>query len=238
MDLQAQQVATSDPWDSAENPQLASPEYWGLCSIDMYYCILEKGTGKVRFDTNKHKLDARRTAIDIVVTPLPAMNSQFNAARSMVAESKEWAGMVLPSIRALGLQARELLGRYVHIRFKPTGKTYTNKNGEVKDNTTLEFVKVFPDEAACLADFMASKGEAPSNTQYSTTPAGDAPDKQRETAFQFLKVIIENAVKGQTDLTVIRASVAANIAVMPLVNKYFTVDSPETNQLIAEKLSK
>lgn len=240
MDLQTQnqQVAINDPWDSAENPQFAPPEYWGLCSMDMYYCILQKGTGKIRFDSTVHKLDQRRTAIDINITPLPAMNASKAIDRSMVAESKEWAGIVLPSLKALGISPKELLGKYVHIRFKATGKTYTNANKEVKDSTTIEFVKVFQSEAECAADFQSNGGSnaAPSNTQPQTTGAGGG--KERDTALQFLKVIVENAARGQTDLNVIRNTVAVNLAGMPLVNRYFTVDSPETTQLIAEKMTK
>jgi len=240
MDLTQTQVAINDPWDSAENPQVASPEYWGQCSIDMFYCILEKGIGKVRFDDQVHEVGKRRTAIEIVVTPLPAMGAQNPVSRSLVAESADWAKTTLPSIKALGLSLREMQGKYVHIQFKATGKTYTNKDGEVKNNTALEFVKVFQTEADCTTDYTASKGgstPAPSNTQYEGGN-GNGANKERETALQFLKVIVENAARGQTDLTVIRNTVAANVATMPLVNKFFTVDSPETSGLIMEKMTK
>ena len=239
MDLQTQsQVAINDPWDSAENPQFAAPEYWGLCSVDMYFCILQKGTGKIRFEPGVHDVDKRRTAIDIVISPLPAMNATKNVERSMVAESKEWAGIVLPSLKALGISPKELLGKYVHIRFKATGKTYKNSSGEIKDSTTIEFVKVFNSEAECQADYQSNSKSTVTPTESGAQPAGVVGGKERETALQFLKVVVENAVRGQTDLNVIRNTVAANVAGMPLVNKFFTVDSPETLALIAEKMSK
>lgn len=63
--------------------------------------------------------------------------------------------------------------------------------------------------------------------------AAPANNTERETALKFLRVIVENAARGQSDLTVVRNTVAAQIATMPLVSKYFTVDSPETMNLIA-----
>ena len=246
--MSEQTVIANDPWDSAENPTFAAPEYWGLCSIDMYYCVLQKGVGKVRFDSQVHPTDQRRTAIDIVVTPLPEMGNAREASRSMIAESKEWASIVLPSIKTLGVSTRELNGKYAHITFAPTGRTYTKSNDdgtqETKDSTTIKFIKVFADENTCRADWaahggqpsQASNGDIPPLT--STPPAnGNGSDKEKATGLAFLRVIVQNACSGQKDFNVIRETVAANITQYPPVAKFFTVDSPETVQLIAEKMT-
>lgn len=247
--METNQVAINDPWDSAENPTFAAPEYWGLCSMDMYYCVLQKGVGKVRFDAQQHQVDQRRTAIDIVVTPLPEMGSAREASRSMIAESKEWASIVLPSIKTLGVSTRELNGKYVHITFAPTGRTYvkTNDDGtqETRDNTTIKFLKVFADENACRADWAAhggtptsdSNGDVPPLTTPPSNGNGNGADKEKATGLAFLRVIVNNACAGQNDLNVIRESIAANIAQYPPVAKFYTVDSPETMALIAEKMS-
>lgn len=240
----ANQVVTNDPFDAAENPQVRQAEYWGEVALDMYFAILQKGVGKVPFDAALHSPDKRVTAIEIAILPIAEQNVTYQVNRGMIAESREWAGIVLPSIKALGISARELAGKYVHVRQKPTGQTYVNNQGETKDRTTFEFVKLFKDYAECLADFKAGAGD----TEYPPTPANgngqpaaapaNGASKERDTALQFLKVVVENAVRGQTDLKVIRDTVALNVANMPLINKFFTVDSPETMQLIMEKMTK
>jgi len=221
-----------DPWETAESPQMTTSNVvWGLCEIKTWFCVLEKGTGKVPFAAGTHKDSDRRTAIDVHIAPLSDMNLQFDVTRGFIAESKDWAGSVLPSIKDLGISLRELNGRYVKIEFTPNGKTYVNKNGETKSETVIHFVHLFKDEAECRADYLASKsGDA--------SAAAPTPEStQKSTAMQFLKVIVQGAARGQTDLTLVRTAVATQIAAYPVVSSFFTVDSPETMQLIAETMT-
>jgi len=238
---------TNDPYDSAENPVVRQAEFWGKVELDMFYAILEKGTGKVPFDPQQHKPDQRVTAIDIKVFPISEQNITYEVARNMIAESKEWAGIVLPSIKALGLTVRELNGKWVHVKQKATGATYVNKSNETKEKTTFEFVKLYQDEAACVTDFMTAGGtisfpqyDAPARAaaqEAAATPT-NGNSKDRETALKFLAAVVENAAKGQNDPTLIQAKVATSIASMPLINKHFTYDSPEVIDLIMEKMAK
>lgn len=231
-----------DPWDSAENPQeiTFTNVYWGQVEAQSHYCVLEKGIGRLPFDPQVHSADKRRTAIDLLIHPLPETGAQWDITRSVIAESHEWAGVILPSLRDLGIQARELNGKWVKVERVPlTDKfgnpsTYVDKTGQVKEQTTLKFVAVFSDEAACRADFQ--KGG--SNPAPASKPAngGNGNNGERETALKFLKVYVQNACKGQTDLAVIRETLALNLAQQPLISKYFTVDSPETTALIAEMI--
>jgi hypothetical protein len=238
------QIITDDPWDTSENPQMRQFEYWGEVHIDMYYAILQKGVGKVPYDPAQHSIDKRVTAIEIAIVPIAEQNITDSINRGMIAESHEWAGIVLPSIKALGISVRELAGRYVRVRQKPTGQTYVNAKGETKDRTTFEFIGLFKDRNACVADYLTrgAPSNTPTNTQYSGVNVSEEPTaanpgiKERDTALQFLKVVVENAVRGQTDLKVIRDTISLNVANMPLINKYFTVDSPETMQMIMEKM--
>ena len=230
---------SNDPWESAENPQLRAMEIWGAAQIDTYYCVLQKGVGKIPFDPNVHPLDQRRTAIDIVVTSLPEMNMDKPARRELIAESREWAGIIHPSIKALGISARELNGKFVQVKFKPTGDTYTNGNGEVKEKTTFDFVKIFANEAACRADFQQSQNQPAGQPQAAVQSTAPNPNDnaEKQTALAFLKVIVENACKNQTDLTAIRNMVSQQIvAYGGPVAKFFTVDSPEAMQLIQSKM--
>ena len=227
------QQITNDPWETAENPQTSSfSEIWGLCELQAWFCVLEKIIGRKPFVAGVHKDSDRRTAIDVHITPLTDMNIQFAVERGPLSESQEWRSLVLPSIKDLGVSLRELSGRYVKIEFTPTGKTYVNKSGDTKSETVIRFVKLFKDEAECRADYLATKaGDVP------PTQAPIAESTQKSTALQFLKVIVQNAAKGQSDLTVVRNAVATQIAGYPVVSAHFTVDSPETMQMIADVMA-
>jgi hypothetical protein len=86
---------------------------------------------------------------------------------------------------------------------------------------------------------ISSSQPVPEVDQAPAQPAnGNGSSKEKETALKFLKVIVENSSRGQTDPTVITNTVGANIANMPMVSKYFTADSPETMNLIMEAMSK
>lgn len=234
MEQTLEQTMINDPWDSAENPVFRASEYWGQINVDMFYCVLEKGRGKVAFNPELHRAEDRRTAIDMVLFPLPEQNISFEVSRNMIAESAEWAKIVLPSIKAFGITLRELNQKWVKLHFKPTGRKYTNANGEERENTTFEFLTLFPDEIACRADFGGGAGR----TDSATTATESAPiDKEKATAYAFLKVIVEKAAKGKTDLEAVRVDVAKNITAYPMVAKVFTVDSPETVQLIMDNMA-
>lgn len=238
----ATQPATN-AWDAIENPQVRSgnSDYFGQVKIDTYFAVLVKGMGKVPFDAGQHNADQRVTAIDMQIIPLAEMNISFEISRNLIAESKEWASIVLPSIKALGISARELNNKWVHVTRKPTGSTYTSKrDNQQYPETTFEFLAVYPDEAACRAAYQAaggSAGTAPAQQQQSSSAPSNG-DKERETALKFLKVIVDNSARGQTDPAVITSTVAANIANMPMVAKHFTAQSPETMSLIMEAMSK
>jgi len=51
---------------------------------------------------------------------------------------------------------------------------------------------------------------------------------------QFLKVIVSNAVRGLTDWQSAKGVVQQALARYPTVNKFYTVDSTETVQLMSE----
>jgi hypothetical protein len=234
-----------DPWESANEakaPQFSN-EIWGQVEARSWYCVLEKGTGKVEFNPDLHNPDQRRTAIEIIVHPLPDMGLTFDVTRSMIAESHEWASIVLPSIRDLGLHPRALNGVWVKIANvtltdrKGSPVTYTDSNGIEKERKTIKFLKLFASEDECRADYLASSGKhAPASTQHEEKSDSNSGDKERQTALAFLKVFVQNTCRGQNDIDVIRKLLASQIATQPLITKYYTVDSPETIELIAQCL--
>ncbi len=236
-----------DPWDAAEQAKELqfSNIIWGQCEAKSWWCVLEKGIGKVEFDPQVHSPDQQRTAIDIIIHPLTDMGLTFDLARNMIAESREWASFVLPSIRDLGVSPKEINGKWVKVQTVPvTDKasnpvTYTDSNGAVKEKTTIKFLAVFPNEEACRADYLANSGKVPQpDTQYAGGNGNSNGNQERDTALKFLKVYVENACRGQSDLQAIRSQLATQLAQQPLISKYFTVDSPEVVQMIANNMSK
>jgi hypothetical protein len=229
MEQTLDQTVVVDPWESAENPVFRASEYWGQINIEMWYCVLEKGVGKILFDAQVHDVNNRRTAIEMILLPLAEQNISFEVSRSTIAESADWAKIVLPSIKDLGLSPRDLNNKWVKLRYKGTGRTY-KKDGQEKENTTFEFLKVFSSEAECRADFTGG--------EVTPTVSTDPNDKEKTTALAFLKVIVDGAAKGQSDLETIRSTVSKNIQAYPVVAKFFTVDSPETAEFIMQAMAK
>lgn len=231
------QPAVNDPWASAETPQVRQAEYFGQVKMDMFYAVLVKGVGKVPFDASTHSPDKRVTAIDIKILPLPEMNVNYEVSRSLIAESREWAGITLASIRALGLTVVEMVDKFVQVRYKPTGRLYKNTAGEEKEFSTFEFLRVFNSQVECLAAYQAGGivlvAEDPNGRGPGAHPtAASAASPERDIALKFLRVVVESACRGQSDLGVISRTIAANVAGMPLINKFFTSDSPETLEMI------
>lgn len=221
-----------DPLDALDNPELRSPEYFGQIQLHTWFCVLEKGIGKVDFDPQIHGIDARRTAIKIGLIPLPEHKTNQDIFRDQIAESKEWASIVLPSIRSLGITARELDGKWVKLTFQPTGRTYTKTDplsGETvtRDATTFKFLALYPNEAACRAAYEAERGNGGNGN---TTPAA-APQSpvnhEKETAGKFLKPLVQRANGDEQELGKL-------IAGMPLVAKHYTIQSPEVRDLLLQ----
>lgn len=142
-------TTNNNPWESANDAQVPSQHYFGELTLNMWYCALIKGSGKVEYDPAQHSHLKRFTAIDLTFF-VPNPNGQaFSFERRLVAESKEWAGTILPSIKALNLTPLTVNKKWCHIEMVKTG-TYT-KNGEVKDLTNPRIIETFDNEQACLA---------------------------------------------------------------------------------------
>jgi hypothetical protein len=258
----ANQTVVQDPWEAAENATVRTSDFFGKVQIDVWNCALIKGQGKVVYDPSQHKQKA--TAVDIVILPIPEQNITFEVKKNMIAESKDWAAITLPSIKALGLTLRDLNGKYARVTTVPTGRQWTNKEGKTYDLTAYKFLEVYADEAACkaafeavnngnsngnsgapwddacpecgqAAGFHASTCSKPSNG--SINDNGNGNDKDKETAKAFLTVIVNNAARGQTDLEVVRKTIDANIAQYPMVAKHFNADSPETVEMIMKAMA-
>ena len=212
-------------WNQAQNAQPPSSTYFGQVTFDLWACALVKGVGKVPFDSNMHKPEQKRTAIDIIITPLPSSNVTFDVERSVIAESREWAGIVLPSIKALGIEAKDLHEKWVRYEMVSTGRTYEAKDaggnltGEMRQATTIKFLAVYQ---------TLEEAEVAATAQYGGNGKQETlavMDNDRQKAAQFLPYFVQ---KSQGNLTELAKSLAEN----PFLAKHFTVDSPEVIALL------
>lgn len=228
-----------DAWDRASNPTTFGNEYWGQFRVDAWLCALVKGKGKVPYDPALH--DRSATALDMDIVALPEMNITNDKilARNIIAESDEWRQFGWASLKALGIaNLRDAANRWIKAELVPTGETY-EKDGKTRERTTFKFVTLFPDEAACRADYQATNGApvaqaAPAPTAQPTNGNGDGPEKTA--AFQFAKVIVGNTMRGMVGHPLDEAmnEVGKALAQYPGVSKYFSVQSPEVMQLMME----
>ena len=209
-------------WDAAENAQEQPRVFFGEVQFNLWFCVLQKGIGKVPFDSAQHQPGQRRTAVDISIIPLPSRNLDFITERNLLAESRQWAGMVLPSIKALSTSPKALNGKWVKYELVRTGRTWTsNTDGETKHETVPKFLAVYNTEqeaeAAAAALF---GGEEPA-------PVAEAPadDPERETAAKFLPAFWAQA--GQ-DVAAFMGLVQGN----PLTSKFFDLNSPEVMAIV------
>ena len=229
---------TDDPFESASNATLAPRTYYGEIQIDTYYCRLVKGEGKVVFDPQAHNRDERRTAIKISLLPLAEQNVQFALERDLIAESREWAGIILPSLKALGIgNVREANGKWAAMQQVPSGRKYRNANGEEKEATTFKFTALFADEAACRAAYMASGGRGSSNgnghdaadTAPAQAPASGNNGQALANARPFIAVF---AKQNGFDLDKTRTACRAQA----IITQAIDVDSDAFTQIVAEAM--
>jgi hypothetical protein len=143
----AAETAPDDPWARADTATW-DPTFtvFGQAQIEVWTCALVKGAGKVPYDPALHG-DNCYTAVQLAV--LPVVPGRETTERDLIAESREWTQIVNPSIKALGLNAKQLHGQYVEAQLVPSGRKFTNAAGETRDATTFKFLRVFADDQAC-----------------------------------------------------------------------------------------
>jgi hypothetical protein len=241
----------NDPFDAAANPQIAANEYFGKVEINAYFCVLEKGVGKVEFTEAVHDVKDRRTAIDLEIIPIEEYGASYTIKRNILDISRDWQEITLPSLRDLGLiDLRALNGMWAKVGFENTGRSYTNKNGTSVDATCFKFLVLYQNEQDCRNAYIAEygvgtkgngngNGNGPQATTSVQKPAVTPPaTNPKDTALKFAKAIVDSTVAGKTNLDEITAALAVKLAEFPIVGNVLSVDSPEINQMILEAMSK
>lgn len=211
-----------DPWEEAQNAKQAPKTYFGKVEFDIYPAVLEKGVGAVPYDPALHKDERRVTAIDCAITPLASSSASFTSERRMVAEFGDWPKIVIPSINALGVNLRELHGKWVRYATVGTGRKYTDKTGNERESTTFRFLAWYPTEEAAEAAAMALYSHDNGNGEDAPTPQPVPTEASSERAnlAAFLPAFVTQANGDRDKLAQILAGHA-------LMAKHFDINSPE-----------
>ena len=231
----------TNPWDTVNNPPEPTREVSGAVTINAWWCMLVPGQGKQPYDDKTldpktGKEPRKYTAIDLTLEPLAETNMTFPVQRTMLAEFGEWKDTTLPSLRDIGfLDASQLNGKHAKIELVPTGRKYTNSQGEEKEASAVKFVAVYDTREACLA---AMNGDNPTSPTPAVAPSnGNGNSGEQATALKFAKAFVANAMRqAGGDLDKARAILAPMIANQPVISKHYTVDSPEVLEMLAEEI--
>jgi hypothetical protein len=253
-----QDTPVYDPWSAALDAKEPPQIMYGLLELDLWFCALVKGQGRVQFDPQQHSAGQRRTAISLAITPLADSGLTFPVERQFIAENRNdgWLAVTLPSIRALGItDLKRIHEAYVKAEMIEYG-TYTKKDGSGSGTLTApKILAVYSGNAECVAAYNAENG---TNTAFTNgngnhgtvdqindslglngngngTPKTTASNDQlKATALAFLPNIVSQCRSGNgMDL----AKLNTQLASMPLVKDYFTATSPEVLELIQKTLA-
>lgn len=226
-------TAVHDPFDSAVADAESASHYFGRMMTDAQFVILKKGQPKQVW-TEGMDTDGRTTEVSFRLNPLDITGMTRMVERQVISNSGEWSRIVWPSLRDLGCKTpRDIEGQWAHVEMVPSGRKYTNKEGQEIIATTLKFIKLFALESDCVKAWEELVGNDAAN-QAHTSAAGasngsvsqSAPnDAEKAAAAQFLPHIV---AANKHDLT----ALASALASMSPLNKYFTVTSPEVQQLL------
>jgi len=142
----------NDVWDTANEVQLGPKVYFGQVFTDAFFVHIAKGEPKVPFDAAQHKPETKFTQIKIDGVCTRANGSTYDISREIIAEfGREWAGIVLPSLKVCGVHPRDLNERWARWEMVSTGRKYTNSAGEEREASTFKFLEFFDSEDACRA---------------------------------------------------------------------------------------
>ncbi len=218
-----------DPMDAATNAGESAGILYGKLDVSAQFVALAKGMKKHTFIDGQDNVDDRRTEVHIVCNLIDALirsGAKGFVERLVIAESAEWSRGVWASARALGVShARELHGKWCKCQMVPSGRKWMTSAGEEVTGTTFKFLALYANETECLAHFAKDRPTGDEESEISSAFGANGSDKERDTALQFLPPLIK-AANGDMQM------LATAIASMPLISKYFTVDSPEVQELL------
>lgn len=179
---------TVDPLDDmVNNPTDAAtrtPTFFGqVVILDASEWKLVKGVGRVPFDTTYDDPKDRVRAIDIKIECEKRDGSKYtiDTGRQPLLEiEKAWHQHTLKSLKKLNIPLSQLRLKFVQVKRIEMSDTYTDRDGNLKHRTALEFIAAYNDWHAMHAARTALFGER-SFEQPSTSATSSAPQQPTAT---------------------------------------------------------
>jgi len=229
-----------DPYEEAINAKPPTFELYGQIRVDAHYLFFPGNKQKpVVFDPAVHPQDKRSLEVELRLIPIAEQNINWDEYQKMLAFTADWTKIVLPSIKAIGIDdLRALNNKWVRVAKVPGTRKRLDKDTHEETGefwTTYKFLELYPSEDACKAAF---GGHTPADTEDNQAPAAQSNNETKAAALTFLKVFVSQAAKNITDRTLVEKQVAADIANNSLISPLFTVQSPEVQKAIDEALVK
>lgn len=236
-----------DPMDTAvaeaERPNYIYGQLEATASFVMF-----ASKKKVQWIEGQDDPRERRTEVNLLVNPIEETGLTNFFTRSVIcSNNNEWATIIWPSLRdeCKVANLREADRKWVKVETVKTGRTYTNRSGQTVENTTFKFVAMYQTKDECIAAYMndgnmirtdPTKGTLNGNGHGAVleednaamlvdmTPNAD--NNERQAALAFLPALVK-AANGNKEM------LKVTFAGMPMISKYFNVDSPEVTRLMA-----
>lgn len=216
-------TAIADPFDTATSLGDRKTMFFGKLEVNARFINMEAGKKKEAWFEGMN-IENRRTEIELRLNPIDAMNVTFLVTRTLIAEFSDWSGIVWPSMKLLGLKSvREAHGRWAQVEMV-NGRTY-KKNGEDVTPTQMKFIAFYDNAADCTAAYDKLMGASAVTTPTPAPTVSQDNTAELATAMQFLPAVVK-AANGDLN------KLALDIANMPLLKKFFTVNSPEVQALL------
>lgn len=230
-------MSTYDPYAAAIEEAERGNYIYGQIEVAASAVVLKKGQPKRTWIEGHDEDRDRSTEISFIVNPLEETGLTRLMQRSIIASNRgEWAQIVWPSLRdACGVKdlRTDLDKKFVKVEFVKNGRKWTNKtSGEEQEGTTFKFHAVYDDHAACVAAYTADGNDVRGETATDPSDAGAAAasvdmspgagsaDPDKETALKFLEALAKQANGNKQAL-------AEMLVNMPMITKYFNINSPE-----------
>ncbi len=231
----------NDAFDDASDATIPPSEYYGEFLIDAWSIAgYVKGQYQPVWDENNPLHKTKQTAIKMIVLPLDECGLSFQVERNAVAQDVKsgWIKITWKTAKELGIHnARELNGKFVKVILTKTGDSYRKKDevtgertGDLVEKTTFEFLKIYENKEACVADYL-SQYQAKNAPQNVTTQA-EPVNQERETALKFAVAIVANAYREDEEK--MRELVSKKFAEMPMIGNHISVDDEEVVKMMVD----
>ncbi len=216
-----------DPYTAALETPTQERHFFGIATVDSYFCVLQKGVGKRLFDQSNDPISDRRIAIKLSIECAKRENGTYTIDQDCLNFERAWVDHTLPSLQKLGVtDLRALNGKAVHAKRVPTGEKYINKAGEQKEKSAVVFIELFDDTEACSAATEAFYGER--KAEKFSMPEADVPSPmpaEQKFALDSLPALWKASGNDATKFTDL-------ITQNPLISKYYPATHPHVQALI------